>query len=479
MQEKVDDSPKITQEYNEYIKKGLMSFAKNYHSYCQRSPSHKDFFDNVILEDKILFKIWIDTYSSSAKEFYFRDVREDAPRYILEKWCESEKRTELLYPPWVSLLIDYSRRVRKKVDKGRQELKLKQYTEGKKTIFEDRKYGQFPLYVVVTRFIIGDEKAKIIEDRKNKIEFELKFLLAPPDFKKVKLMLEEGLINDAQQHADMLDQICDIVTQTEFSYIISYKRKKEEFSFNLHHTRGYQPLIRKVLRKYPAETTIYKGPTSIPYDRNPSPSFDPDPYSALGDYGYWGRHLLISHAFMFIKDLVLKYNPKEHGNFPGYFKTCLSSHIRDQRKLYTTTSLFKKRKKFEAAQAGDEEEKKRISQKIREDFRILKSDLEYSGGSLDKVISEDEDIRRIDLLEAPGDENSFIDELDDKEFNKLFNFLSDPTDRAIIKKYYEDGKTMIQIAKDLRISQPAVSKRIKRIKEYFYEYFKKNYNPQK
>ena len=93
MQKKVDAPQEITQED---IKKGLMSWVKNYDSYFQRYPSHKDFFDNVIAKDEILFKIWIDTYLPSAEEFYSTKVRDDAPRYLFEKWRESEKKTSFL-----------------------------------------------------------------------------------------------------------------------------------------------------------------------------------------------------------------------------------------------------------------------------------------------------------------------------------------------------------------------------------------------
>lgn len=242
--------------------------------------------------------------------------------------------------------------------------------------------------------------------------------------------------------------VCDIKPKVEYSIILSHKGEKREFPINLSDRRRYYNLVKKTINLYRLESTTVK---------------ETEPEIIELKMGYYDKlkdKLNFPDAVWAVVDFSLSYNKKKHGHFPGYLKKRLYSSLRDiwRSSEYTTTALYEERREL------DKDESKK---KGREAYRILRSDLEYSGGSLDEEILDDEGegIKRIDLLlDERWSEDSLIEKLD---FERRKDSISDPLNKEIFVGYfgYED-KTMTEIGKDLGISRQAVAKRIKEIEKH-------------
>ena len=168
---------------------------------------------------------------------------------------------------------------------------------------------------------------------------------------------------------------------------------------------------------------------------------------------------------MAVLNLSMEYRGKEHGFFPGYLKKRLDSYLLGiwRSSEITTTQLFKERK-----------EREKGEDRSRESYRILKSDLEYSGGSLDEEITVDEgkgEVRRADLLpDESWSEDSLINGL---TLEELIDSLSDPLDREIFDRYYSKDESQAEIGQNMGITQQAVAKRLKKIEGHLQEGFKR------
>lgn len=449
---------------------------KIYENYIQRYPSYKaykDFFYNIIEKDETLYKSWCYTYLP-AEEFDLRtelkkEIGDDADVYIYDKFYERYKKgkggmlfslyndyhlveaADRLFPiqhtvfltyqvnPPLTYTIEEIRKILGRVER-------RQYTEGKKNIEEKKIFLYFPHLIQIER--------KIKDDKKTEMQTEFEYLehpfFEPPNFNFEKLCWEKFTITDILQKDNDIDVVWNINPTVEYSMVFSYKGKKEKLPFNL--LERYYPLIVSVFKKYKGKNYIYKYQ---PLKEAPN-----DVNLGLGKYTPFERHEFFGVTLTAVLNLAKKYRGPE-GFFPGYLDVGLKSQVRDERKKLTT---------------------------MIKDQRILKADLEFSGGSLNEPIGE-EGIERIDLIPAKNNdgweatrdaEDAFIAELDFVNLKKeLIDFLFDQKDKVIFEKYFLDHDTQIQIAEDLSITQQAVQKRIEKIEKYFEKNLEKFVKPKK
>jgi|GEM_PF-5307270 len=407
----------------------------------------------------------------------------------------------------------------------------REYTEGKKKISEVKRYLFLPFLIQTDRTIELNGKIKM--------EDETEFLF-PPDFDEEKLKWEKFIIGEVLQRYKRLDLVYNVnysVAPEEHSMIFSYKGKKIELPFNLLHRQRYYPLIVSILQKYKGRKVDYEyckqredeedeevEELSFEKDdkkpKKKKKKKDPDNVSdkkdvdlGLGNYTFLERHEFFGLTIAGFKNLALEYNPKEHkkhGLFPGYLKARLTSFIGDAWKGETTEALYKER----TEQREWDEKERKDEDRTKEPDRKLKVDIDYSAGSLDKemFIGQDTEgggktISRIDLVTAKDKggkskiissrqqqgyeaweekervEDSLIDELDGEsdsnDFQDLIDTLPDPIDKMITEAIFIENKLLTQIAKELKISQPAVSQRYAKILKHFEKYFNKFGKPKK
>lgn len=324
---------------------------------------------------------------------------------------------------------------------GKVEQKI--YYEEKKKISERKIYRYFPWFIVIERDI---------SNGKTKVEAEIEYLLET-NFKEEVRQWEKYSISEILQKFKDMSEIVGVVwepkPEVDYSIIVSHRRERREFPVNLLHRERYYNLIRNALRSCRVERTKY-----IPHEKEDNMGF--------GVYEPLRGELFFGEALMAVLNFSTKYQEEKHGHFPGYLQRRLDSYLRDiwKRREFTTTALYKKRRDI------DED---KLKKKGREAYRILRSDLEFSGGSLDEEIVGDEGkkgIKRVDLVqdERCPSEDSLNEMID---FKKRKDSISDPLEKEIFVGYfgYED-KTMTEIGKDLGISRQAVAKRIKEIEKH-------------
>jgi RNA polymerase sigma factor (sigma-70 family) len=446
---------------------------KTYQNYVEQHPAYKDFFHNVIAKDKILYKIWCYTYLP-AKELKLRGELKkqisDRDRSYLHERVIKEGSQELIdlhneyslvenadqaylkpnllkmaYPTDVPLTIEQVREILRKVE-------TKTYYEGEKKVFETKIHRYFPILFFTERQIgKGD---KIV-----KIEAEIEYV-SEPAFREKVYWWEKFSVTDILQKFRDMSEIQGIIWNLDpkainYSIILSHKGKKRELPLNLLHRKRYCNLVRKAMRKYRLESS------RIEIDKSGESRG-----MTLGIYDELKDELNFSDAVMAVLNFSSEYDEKKHGNFPGYLGKRIRSHLRDIRrqKQYSTTQLYEERKEIDDPRG-------------REATRILNSDLEFSEGSLYDEVGEDDEkgeegVRRIDLIP----DKSFSEDTEDidpeKRMVDMRNSLTDSRDRMIFTEYYEKERPETQIAEDLGITQQAISKRIKQIKEHLIKNFR-------
>ena len=203
--------------------------------------------------------------------------------------------------------------------------------------------------------------------------------------------------------------------------VLSAGRKRKELTYPI--GLRYESLLRKIAKQYTLDTTLEPKPNSKePLQRASTEEL----LEVLA--GLWGA--------------VRKYDPSTDVPVPKYVKNQLQWHMGEQ---------FKKRSKaIKDSEAG----------KTR---RVLRADLDREAGSLDDPIYRKDGTESGILADTISDPNA---KPPDQQImlQQILDSLGDETDKKIVHLMRQEVSQK-EIAKQLRISQPAVSKRLKRLGE--------------